>query len=172
MTREIRNTVAARGGNFLFCRAFTILEIVLVLAITAILIGAATPALTGMLRAEQLKAPARELEAMAITARCSALAEQRPYQIVLQADGFRLERPAGDPGKGPLAEFTLPRGVTFQMAGWPEEKWEKARRHIWYFAPSGLCEPIRVMFSKGDSYFSQKYSAVTGWDQEESFFIR
>ena len=152
--------------------AFTILEIVMVLAITVLLIGAATPALTGMLRAEQLKAPARELEAMAITARCNALAEQRPYQIVLRPDGFQLERPGGEARDGVLANFTLPGGVDFELATWPEEKWGKPKRHVWYFAPTGLCEPIRVMFRKGDSYFSQKYSAVTGWDQEETFFIR
>lgn len=159
---EVRNRISA----------FTILEIVMVLAITVLLIGAATPALTGMLRAEQLKAPARELEAMAITARCNALAEQRPYQIVLGPDGFHLERPGGDAKDGVLAAFTLPKDVVFELATWPEEKWGKPKRHVWYFAPTGLCEPIRVMFRQGDSYFSQKYSAVTGWDQEETFFIR
>jgi len=152
--------------------AFTILEIVMVLAITVILIGAATPLVTGLLKAEQLKAPARMLEAMAITARSSALAEQRPYQIIITQDGFTLERPAGDPDKTPLSEFTLSKDIEFQMAGWPEEKWATPKRHVWYFSPSGLSEPIRVMFRKGDSFFSQKYSAITGWNQEESFFIR
>ena len=152
--------------------AFTILEIVMVLAITVLLLGAATPFMANMMLAEQLKSPARELEAMAITARCNALAEQRPYQIVITADGFYLERLSGGRDAGVLAEFKLPKGVTFEMASWPAEKWEKPRRHVWYFAPSGLCEPIRVMFRKGDSFFSQKYSAITGWDQEETFFIR
>lgn len=151
--------------------AFTILEIVLVLAITALMLGAATPAITGMLLAEQLKAPARELEAMAITARCSALAEQRPYQIVITSNGFHLERLTGKDA-GVIGEYSLPGDVVFEMASWPGEKWGNVKRHVWYFGPSGLCEPIRVMFRKGDSYFSQKYSAVTGWDQEESFFIK
>jgi prepilin-type N-terminal cleavage/methylation domain-containing protein len=153
-------------------KGFTILEIVMVLAITLLLIGAATPALTGMLKAEQLKAPARMLEAMAITARCNALAEQRPYQIIIEPDGFRLERPADLAGKEPLASFKLSKDIEFEMAGWPDETWSKPKRHVWYFAPSGLCEPIRVMFRKGESYFSQNYSPVTGWDQDESFFIR
>lgn len=152
--------------------AFTILEIVMVLAITVLLIGAATPAISGMLKAEKLKAPARELEAMAITARTKALSEQRPYQIVIRGNGFRLERSAGEQGHDILEEYTLPQGIVFEMATWPKEKWEKVREHLWYFPPSGLCEPIRVMFRKGDSFFSQNYSAVTGWAQEETFFIR
>ncbi len=153
-------------------QAFTILEIVMVLAITVLLIGAATPVLTSMMKAEQLKAPARMLEAMAITARCNALTEQRPYQIIITQNGFTLERPAEDPDRTPLSEFTLSKDIEFQMAGWPDEKWATPKRHVWYFSPSGLSEPIRVMFRKDDSYFSQTYSAITGWDQEETFFIR
>lgn len=149
--------------------AFTLLEIVMVLAITMLMLGMATPAITGMLRAEQLKAPARELEAMAVTARSSALAEQQPYQILINRTGFQLVGPGN---KGVLASYKLPEGVIFEMADWPAEKWSAPKSRVWYFSPSGLCEPIRVMFRKGDSYFSQKYSAVTGWDQEESFFIR
>jgi len=151
---------------------FTILEIVIVLAIVTLLVAAATPEISGMLLAEKLKAPARELEAMAITARCNALAEQRPHQIVLQPDGFRLERLGEGKDRGVLSTFQLSKDVVFEMASWPEEKWGPPKQHVWYFPTSGLCEPIRVMFRKGDSYFSQKYSAVTGWDQEESFFIR
>lgn len=149
--------------------AFTVLEIVMVLAIVVLIIGAATPEITSMIRGEQLKSPARQLEAMAITARSSALAEQRPYQIILRADGFHLERP-GEVKE--LARFELSREVALEMANWPEEKWHRPKHHVWYFPPSGLCEPIRVMFRKGDSYFLQKYSAVTGWNQEESFVIR
>ena len=152
-------------------RAFTILEIVMVLAITILLIGAATPEIAGMLRGEQLKAPARELEAMAITARCNAMAEQRPYQIVITGTGFQLERLTGKDA-GVIGQYALSGDVNFELATWPAEKWIKPRRHIWYFPPTGLSEPIRVMFRKGDSYFYQKYSAVTGWDQEESFMIR
>jgi type II secretory pathway pseudopilin PulG len=146
---------------------FTILEIVIVLAITVTLLGLAVPVMTGLIRGEELKAPARTLEAMAITARCNALAEQRPYQIVLEQKGFRLERVGGEV----LSEYQLPGGVNFELATWPEEKWGRPRRHVWYFAKSGLCEPIRVMFRKGDGYFLQRYSAVTGWDQDEELFI-
>lgn len=152
--------------------AFTILEIVMVLAITILMLGMSIPAMDGMLRGEELRAPARELESMAITARCNSLAEQQPYQIIIRHNGFHLEGPPDAKGERILADYQLPPGVTFEMAFWPEEKWKKAATHIWYFSPTGLCEPIRVMFRKGDSYFSQKYSAITGWDQEESFFIR
>lgn len=142
------------------------------LAIVVLIVGAATPEISSMLLAERLKAPARELEAMAITARCNALAEQRPYQIILQQDGFRLERLGSGKETGVVVDFELSGDVAIEIANWPEEKWHRPKQHIWYFPPSGLCEPIRVMFRKGDSYYLQKYSAITGWNQEESFFIR
>lgn len=143
----------------------------MVLAITALMLGAVAPVLTGMLKAEQVKAPARELEAMAITARCGALAYQRPYQIIIDQKGFRLEKLGGSRGPEVLSKYSLPSGVSFDLATWPEEKWHRPHEHVWYFGTSGLCEPIRVMFRKGDGYFSQQYSAVTGWDQYESLYI-
>lgn len=152
--------------------AFTILEIVIVLSIVTLLVAAAVPEVSGLLLAEKLKAPARQLEAMAITARCNALAEQKPYQIVLQPYGFRLERINVGKSNDVLSDFQMSEDVTFELATWPEEVWSRPRNHLWYFPPTGLCEPIRVMFRKDDSYFAQKYSAVTGWDQEETFFIR
>ncbi len=152
--------------------AFTILEIIMVLAIIVLIVGAAVPEVSSMILGEQLKAPARKLEAMAITARCNALSEQRPYQIVIRQDGFHLERLDDSRKEGVISDFELSGDVVLEMASWPEEKWHRPKRHIWYFPPSGLCEPIRVMFRKGDSYYLQKYSAVTGWDQEEEFVIR
>lgn len=175
--REAQSLAFEMPGKRTFLReaaigAFTILEVVIVLSITVLMIAAAAPALTGMVRAEQLKSPARNLEAMAITARCNALAEQRPYQIVLTSKGFHLERADEKPGAKPLGAFSFSENISFEMAHWPDEKWMKPNRYVWYFAPSGLCDPIRVMFRQGDSYFSQKYSAITGWDQEESSFIQ
>lgn len=181
ITAYSRNVpVTGRGSGFVahsvVCRSkargFTVLEIVIVLAIVVLLIGAATPEISGMLLAEKLRAPARELEAMAITARCNALAEQRPYQIILGPKGFRLERLGHGEEAGFVSEYQMAADVSFEMASWPQEKWIQPKDHVWYFPPTGLCEPIRVMFRKGDSYFAQKYSAITGWDQEETFFIR
>lgn len=144
----------------------------MVLAIVVLIVGAATPEISSMLLAERLKAPARELEAMAITARCNALAEQRPYQIILRQDRFQLERLDSGRETGVVRSFELAGDVSVEIANWPEEKWHRPKQHIWYFPPSGLCEPIRVMFRKGDSYYLQTFSAVTGWSREDSFVIR
>lgn len=151
---------------------FTILEIVIVLAIISLLVSTAAPEIASMLLAEKLKAPARELEAMAITARCDAITEQRLYRIILSPAGFRLEKNDGKDRFTLLSQFRMDQDVRYEIATWPKEVWEQPKQHIWYFPPTGLCEPLRVIFRKGDSYFLQKFSAITGWDQEETFSIR
>ncbi len=167
--RERTSLTKRPGGNL--PGGFTILEIVMVMAVVTLLIGAAIPEISGMVRAERLKAPARELEGMAITARYQALAEQRPYQIILSQKGFRLERLGDAKTGGVVATYDLADDIALELATWPEEKWSQPRQHVWYFPPSGLCEPIRIMFRKGEAYFYQKYSAVTGWYQEESLVV-
>jgi len=156
--------VNARGG-------YTILEIVIVLAVVTVLAAASTPVVVSMIRAEQLRAPARELEAMAITARTSAISEQRPYRIVLNPRGFHLEQPVVGASKEPVARFELARDVEFEMAAWPDMKWKVPRDRIWYFPPTGLCEPIHVIFRKDDAFFSQQYSAITGWEHDSTSFF-
>jgi len=160
----------AWSGAWSAASGFTIIEVVMVLCIIVLIGAIAMPAVSSMIRGEQLRAPARELESMAITARCNAFAEQRPYRIILDSDGFRLENP--EPGGPPLATYRLPSGVAFRLASWPAEQWQTPKNRLWYFSPGGLCEPISVEFRKGESFFAQKYSAITGWDQEESFFYR
>jgi len=150
---------------------YTILEIVIVLAVVTVLAAASTPVVVSMIRAEQLRAPARELEAMAITARTRAISEQRPYRIVLDTRGFHLEQPVVDAEQGPIAEFELARDVEFEMAAWPDMKWKVPHDRIWYFPPTGLCEPIHVIFRKDGAFLSQQYSAITGWEHDSTSFF-
>ena len=152
--------------------AFTILEIVIVLSIIVLIAGSATPMVASMVRAEQLKSPARALEAMAITARTRAISEQRLYFILLNANGFSLQTSVPQAGTVEISEFTLPDAVEFQVSSWPDNEWETPRNRIWYFPPGGLCEPIQTMFRRGDSYFSQTFGAVTGWERETTSMIR
>ena len=148
------------------------LEIVIVLAIIVLIAGASMPFVGSMVRGEQLKNPARVLEAMAVTARTRAMSEQQLYHIVLNPTGFRLE--TTDPGGGlrQITSFELPAGVEFQIASWPDQKWGVPRNRLWYFPPVGLCEPIQILFRKGDSYFSQTFGAVTGWEREATSRIQ
>ena len=66
---------------------FTLVEIVITLTIMALLLGAAVPAIQGVIREKQALEPLTELAEMVRTARERAIRLQRPYQIGLDAEG-------------------------------------------------------------------------------------
>ena len=72
--------------------AFTLVEIVIAIAVVAILTGLAVPAIDGVQRERQAREPVSELLSMAREVRNRAMAEQRPYQIIFERDGFRASR--------------------------------------------------------------------------------
>lgn len=67
---------------------FTLLEIMIVLAIGVVLVGLSVPYITGLLGETQLREPARELQDLAKTMRSRAMTERVSYEIVFTADGF------------------------------------------------------------------------------------
>lgn len=87
---------AAREG-------FTLIEIVLVLAIVAVLAGFAVPFLSGILHESAMREPMEELEALAKAVRQRAIQERRAYEIVFTGTDFSAQPlrlyldPAQDP---------------------------------------------------------------------------
>ncbi len=69
-------------------RAFTLVEIVITLSVMAVLVGISVPAISGLQRQHQAREPVTELVRMARTVRARAMAEQHPYQIVFDREGF------------------------------------------------------------------------------------
>ena len=71
---------------------FTLVELVIVLSVLALLTSAAVPSVKGVLNERDARVPVLELEMLTREVRNRALAEQRPYQIVFDSDGFRASR--------------------------------------------------------------------------------
>lgn len=72
-------------------RAYTILEICLVLFIIALIVGASIPFTGGLIAEQQLREPSRQIELLARTARHLATLQQRPYVLILNADHIILQ---------------------------------------------------------------------------------
>jgi prepilin-type N-terminal cleavage/methylation domain-containing protein len=106
---------------------YTLLELVLVLALVGILLGLAYPSLEGAYSHYQLKAAADEVRAAWVRARSRAVEDGRAYRfaIVPGHGNFRVAPdgdaywggggPPGDDPTGPafLLEDALPRGLRF-----------------------------------------------------------
>jgi type II secretion system protein H len=92
-------------------RGFTLLELILVMAIIALTIAIAVPSLSGFARARVVSDTAAHFTAMASLARNHAVAEGQPYRLVIDLPNrlFSITKGSGD-------------GQTFVQADLPDAK--------------------------------------------------
>lgn len=228
---------------------FTLLEIMIVLAIGAVLVGLSVPYITGMLGETQLREPARELQSLAKLMRSRAMTERVSYEIVFTAEGFYGQRcqlyaagpgdeesaatppssvspqggaetsepdeaslreeagggeepsagpvtPGGDASAGLAAaggdeadasvtgsevfpEYRFKSGTVPRLLFWGRSLWiepgkstqeqEQEKAPAWVFAPSGLCNPLRVEFRTGEAWIELCFNPLTADVQEERY---
>lgn len=72
--------------------AFTLVEVIIAVAVVAILTGLAVPAIDSAQRERIAREPVNRLILLAREVRGRAMAEQRPYQILFDGEGFRASR--------------------------------------------------------------------------------
>ncbi len=72
--------------------AFTLVELVIALAVLAVLTGLAVPAVNSVQKERLAREPVNRLALLAREVRGRAMAEGRPYQIVVDGQGFRASR--------------------------------------------------------------------------------
>ncbi len=103
-------------------RAFTLLELLLTLAVMAALVGVAVPTSRRSFRRFASEDAALTLAANVRFAQARAITESAPVSLVLDLAGGRYHLATGLPGGGPVrlrlpgvagADFTLPEGVSF-----------------------------------------------------------
>jgi len=122
---------AARPGQR---HGYTLLEMLIVLAILAVLASASYPALRGSLEKRRLHEGAKQVRIELARARVAAIESGSPRQFRFQegGSGFELSRcmPADDSTQwvwdeeqsaAMIEEFTLPEGITFAPLESPEE---------------------------------------------------
>ncbi|MCX7868794.1 MAG: prepilin-type N-terminal cleavage/methylation domain-containing protein [Terrimicrobiaceae bacterium] len=121
-------------------RGFTLLEVMLALAIAGLLAAAALPYLLDAFPAGP--EPAEELRAAARRARFEALRHGEARRLVIAPEGFL----ALDGSK----EAILPPGWSLEIRRAGEARFRKPRKgESWEFNSEGLCEPIEVRLRGG-----------------------
>ncbi len=89
--------------NAVRTRAFTLIELTLVVALLGLLAAFVWPAFSGVEQAEHLSESARRMQALVAMCRAEAMNQGREYQILIRADGsLRVQRqndPLGAPDK-------------------------------------------------------------------------
>jgi len=149
-------------------QGYTLIEIVLVVAIIALLIGVAIPLSSGFTREQRLRDVVRELLVFAKTARSEAMTSGRPAAVIFDKEGFGVLR-AGD--EEPSDVFDLPKGMSYVIIPYGEEKPLRPDGQRWLFQPTGLCEPITFRLEHQDDWMEVAFDPLTAGISEESYSI-
>lgn len=172
---------AAKTNNA--SRGFTLIEIVIVLAIAAIIMGGAVGVMVYSSDERVLRDASGEIELLAKRARTIAILNQTPYALefregtvkllpLAQAglDEKALKRSVFTQGDTQSAntsnnrQLTLEDGMEVRIRRWNSEDWlttVKNTVHVWRFDPNGLCEPISVRLTLGHSWIEDTYHPLT-----------
>ena len=142
-------------------RAFTLLEIVIAVAIMATLLLLAVPSLQGVIADRKLRASLDGFNKLVREAQERSVAEHRAYLLVW-TDKSVFVRPEGlvkGEDRQPIAKFDLERGSALTLT-LPAALSKKAPGE-WIFWPTGTCEPAMVQYSGRAGTWTANYSALT-----------
>jgi len=144
------------------CRAFTLIEIIIAVAILTVLLLVAVPSLSGVLADRRLRASLDEFNNLVRQAQERSVAEHRAYLIVW-GDKDVIAQPeafAKDEEKKAVATFALERGTVLTLT-LPAALTSKPAGE-WIFWPTGTCEPASVRFTGRAGTWTANYSPLTG----------
>ncbi|MFK7851342.1 MAG: Tfp pilus assembly protein FimT/FimU [Akkermansiaceae bacterium] len=161
--------------------AFTLLEIIVVLAIAGLIVGGSITVLLLTSSERILRKTSTEIELLAKKARSASILRQRPYVIEfhpgsvklmpLSDTGFYSEPIEFEPDGGaeksyqPLREeIPINPKIVLSMRPWNTENFiipTETLTPVWRFDPDGLSEPITVRLNIGNSYAQDTYHPLT-----------
>ena len=169
-------------------RGFTLIEIVMVLAIAAIVMAGAVSLMIFSSDERALRNASGEIELMAKRARTIAILHQTPYALEFREGVVRLlplaqagitdekksrlrSEPAAEtrPTTDESRQLNLEGGMGILIRHWNSEQWlptVKKAVHVWRFDPDGLCEPLSLRLTLGKSWAEDSYHPLTATIRE------
>jgi type II secretion system protein H len=168
-----------------FLSGFTLIEIVMVLAIAAVVSGGAITYLVFSSDERDLRKTSTEIESLARRARTTAILQQTPYALEFTPGSIRL-LPFAEAGKvtkttalgNPIggrkveksapaaahtptyADFNTSSDMVVSIRRWNSEAWLPMKANsplVWRFDPDGLSEPISVRLERGKSWIQDAF---------------
>ena len=153
-------------------RAFTLIEIVIAVAILTVILLMAVPSLSGVLADRKLRASLDGFNNLVRQAQERSVSEHRAYLIVW-SDKDVIVQPelfAKDEEKKPVATFALEHGTVLTLT-LPAALSAKPAGE-WIFWPTGTCEPATVRFTGRAGTWTANYSPLTGYGELENYAAR
>ncbi len=164
-------------------QGFSLLEIVMVLALAAIIMGGALGMMTYASDEHALRNTSGAIELLAKRARTTAILKQTPYALEFRQGSVRM-LPLAEAGRDEQttagghhiggervkrageqnAQVGLAAGMEVLIRRWNSSEWlatERRTIHIWRFDPTGLSEPITVRLVLKTSWQEDTYHPLT-----------
>lgn len=149
--------------------AFTLLEILMVLAVIALLLGVAIPLTSGFSREQEFRDVVRGLLVLAKTARTDAMTSGHAAEVVFMKKGFALRRHGEEE---PSKAVQIPSGMQYSILPFGSEKALRPDGQKWIFQPTGLCEPLTVRLTDGGAWMETTFDPLTAAIADESYSIQ
>jgi prepilin-type N-terminal cleavage/methylation domain-containing protein len=142
-------------------RGFTLIEIIIAVAILTVVLLMAVPSLSGVLADRQLRKSLDGFNNLVREAEERSVREHRAY-LVVWGDNEVFVQPEAfekDEDKNPIATLPVEKGSEFTL-NLPAALTSKPQRE-WIFWPTGTCEPAVVQFSGRAGTWTANYSPLT-----------
>lgn len=152
-------------------RGFTLIEIVIAVAILVVLLLMAVPSLSGVVADRKLRASLDQFNNLVRLAQERSVNEHRPYLIVWGKSDVTVqpEAFAKDEEKKPVATFALDHGTVLTL-NLPAAISKTAGE--WIFWPTGTCEPASVHYEGRAGTWTENYSPLTGQGEVANYAAR
>lgn len=165
-SRAARESLASRQRQH---AGFTLLEMIVVIALMVIIAAMATLSFIGLEGESEVEKPGNELARMVKQANRAAVVQGRPFVIAFGNTEFGFLDGAG----GADGHVTLPKGMKVSVQRWNGGKrWNSAEGLNWTFYPSGICDALRFKFEHPDGMVEMAFNPLTGSVSEEAAYLR
>ncbi len=151
-----------RGG-------FSLLEVIVVIALMIIFLGAVQLSFDAVNDDSPVKRPADKLAVMVKQASRAAVVQGHTVAIGFDKQGFGfLGGVAGSEG-----HVALPKGMKVSFQPWHGgKKWIPATDLVWRFYSSGIFETLRFRFDHPEGTIEMSFNPLTGSVAEEAAYLR
>lgn len=153
-------------------RAFTLVEIIISVAILVVVLLLAIPSLSGVIADQKLRASLDRFNKLVHEAQERSVNEHRNYlivwgrsQVTVQPEAF-----AKDEENKPTATFVLDNGTALTLT-MPAALTKKPPGE-WIFWPTGTCEPATIKFEGSAGTWTAIYSPLTGQGELANYATR
>lgn len=153
-------TTLGTGNQVRQKAAFTLLEVVLVIAVLMVLIGIAAFSFRGLDQEQVLTRYAVDIQELAGKARRTAISEGSSVVLLVGTNAVSARNQ-----QAVLADCTV------EIRRWGTNKWSTPRDYAWRFEPNGICEPIGLRLTRGEASYEMLFHPLTALPQEERLWI-